>query len=94
MFSCSCLQKIAKKYVNFYSELAWQNQKLALCITGQMVCDLITKNDVAGNIIEFYMLKLKNRMFKQERKEDGELKYKSQAVFLSTLAFVSVSFIE
>ncbi|KAI3844228.1 hypothetical protein MKX03_032299 [Papaver bracteatum] len=47
---------------------------------------LIRKVDVAGDIIEFYILKLQNNIKKNELKQDGSPKYQ-RAVFLRTFAY-------
>ncbi|KAI3831489.1 hypothetical protein MKX03_016595, partial [Papaver bracteatum] len=47
---------------------------------------LMIKGDVAGDIIEFYILKLQKNIKKNELKQDGSPKYQ-RAVFLSTFAY-------
>ncbi|RZC53821.1 hypothetical protein C5167_012679 [Papaver somniferum] len=57
-----------------------------LHISGKMMDNLMRKGDVAGDIIEFYILKLQNNIKKNELKQDGSPKYQ-RAVFLSTFSY-------
>ncbi|RZC53752.1 hypothetical protein C5167_012610 [Papaver somniferum] len=65
---------------------AWEHMNLQLRISGKMMDNLMRKGDVAGDIIEFYMLKLQNNIKNIKLKQDGNLKYK-RPVFLSTFVY-------
>lgn len=68
---------------------AWEHLNLQLHISGKMMDNLMREGDVAGDIIEFYILKLQNNIKKNELKQDGSPKYQ-RAVFISTFAYVSL----
>ncbi|KAI3892308.1 hypothetical protein MKW92_050027, partial [Papaver armeniacum] len=49
---------------------AWENKEHQLLISGRMLDLLMRKGDVAGDIIEFYILKLQKNILKGELKPD------------------------
>ncbi|RZC55833.1 hypothetical protein C5167_014701 [Papaver somniferum] len=65
---------------------AWEHLNLQLHISGKMMDNLMREGDVAGDIIEFYILKLQNNIKKNKLKQDGSPKYQ-RAVFISTFAY-------
>ncbi|RZC60031.1 hypothetical protein C5167_021784 [Papaver somniferum] len=63
---------------------AWEHLNLQLHISGKMMDNLMREG--AGDIIEFYILKLQNNIKKNKLKQDGSPKYQ-RAVFISTFAY-------
>ncbi|RZC89845.1 hypothetical protein C5167_035838 [Papaver somniferum] len=68
------------------SSTEWENKGHQLLISGRMLDKFMIKGDVAGDIIEFYILKLQKNILKEELKPDGNPKYK-RVVFLSIFAY-------
>ncbi|RZC88215.1 hypothetical protein C5167_016021 [Papaver somniferum] len=75
-----------KKKKGYSSSTAWEHLNLQLHISGKMMDNLMREGDVAGDIIEFYILKLQNNIKKNKLKQDGSPKYQ-RAVFISTFAY-------